>query len=244
MIFHYDACIFMGKPLSFQVLLHKLLLHKYHHLPCDNQQDNTLQNLHFQNKLFVTQRIEIEFEDMKIVGKITNINYIDQIIDVETAEGTLYIPLHRGLPKEIVSIKAIHVKEKEPDQPDELEIDDGILNIIEEDVEEDEFYYSIEQQKNDFLENLLMYIPVKERTPKKLKELNKMIQRYVELRTKYTTFSDGVYINHLQIEQIFATTVALENKLYVRAQYIFARKFYLCCWCKNKILCKYSNINF
>jgi hypothetical protein len=168
----------------------------------------------FQNKLFVSQRIEIEFEDMKVIGKITNINYTDQIIDVETTEGTLYIPLHRGLPKEIVSIKAIHIKEKEP-ETDELEIDDGILNIIEEDVEEDEFYYSIEQQKNDFLENLLMYIPVKERTPKKLKELNKMIQRYVELRTKYTTFTDGVYINHLQIEQIFATTVALENKLYI-----------------------------
>jgi hypothetical protein len=42
-----------------------------------------------------------------------------------------------------------------------------------------------------------------------------MIKRYVELRTKYTTFSDGVYINYLQYEQILATTLGLENKLYV-----------------------------
>jgi hypothetical protein len=173
------------------------------------------QNYIFQNKLFISQSIEIEFEDMKLIGKITNIDYEDQIIDVETKEGILYIPLNRGLPKEIISIKASHIKEKEKEEPDELEIDDGILNIIEEDIEEDQFYYSIEQQKNDFLENLLMYIPVKERTPKKLKDLNKMIRRYVELRTKYTTFSDGIYVNHLQMEQIFATTVALENKLYV-----------------------------
>ena len=167
-----------------------------------------------QNRLFISQTIEIEFEDMKIIGKITSIDYKSQIIDVITKEGSIYIPLHRGLPKDILSIKAIHIKEK-IEEPDEFEIDDGILNIIEEDVEEDQFYYSIEQQKNDFLENLLMYIPAKERSPKKMKELNKMIRRYVELRTKYTTFTDGVYINHLQMEQIFATTVALENKLYV-----------------------------
>ena len=60
-----------------------------------------------------------------------------------------------------------------------------------------------------------MYIPLEQRNPRKLKELNRMIRRYVELRSKYTTFSDGIYINHLQLEQIFATTVALQNKLYV-----------------------------
>ena len=167
-----------------------------------------------QNRLFIGQTIEIELHDMKIIGKITNIDYKSQIIDIDSKEGPLYIPLHRGLPKDILSIKAINIKEKK-EEADEIEIDDGILNVIEEDVEEDQFYYSIEQQKNDFLENLLMYIPAKERSPNKMKELNKMIRRYVELRTKYTTFTDGVYINHLQMEQIFATTVGLENKLYV-----------------------------
>ena len=171
----------------------------------------------FQNKLFIGQNIEIELINDKIVGKITNINK-DQIIEIETPDKTiLYIPLDRGLPKQIISIKTIQVKPKPQIQiHKEEEIDDGLLNVIEEDVEEEpQYYYSIEQQKNDFLENLLMYVPLEQRSPRKLKELNKMIRRYVELRSKYTTFSDGIYVNHLQLDQIFATTVAFQNKLYV-----------------------------
>ena len=172
----------------------------------------------YQNKLFNGQMVEIEMEGNSVHGKIININ--KETIEVETKNENgneiLYIPLHRGLPKEIISIKTIHKKPEKAEKVDDFEIDDGLLNVIEEDVEEEEeFYYSIEQQKNDFLENLLMYIPVEERSPRKMKELNKMIQRYVELRTKYTTFSDGIYVNHLQYEQIFSTTVAFENKLYV-----------------------------
>jgi hypothetical protein len=169
----------------------------------------------FQNKLFNGQMIEIEFDGINVFGKIVKID--KETIEVETKDSDiLYIPLHRGLPKEIISIKTVHKKTEKVDKTDEFEIDDGLLDVIEEDIEEEEeFYYSIEQQKNDFLENLLMYIPVEQRSPKKMKELNKMIQRYVELRTKYTTFSDGIYVNHLQYEQIFSTTVALENKLYV-----------------------------
>ena len=174
----------------------------------------------FQNKLFIGQMIEIEFEGSKVYGKIKKMK--DQTIevettDVETTDGKdiLYIPLDRGLPKQIISIKALHIK-KEKEKDDELEIEDGLLNVIEEDIEEEnQYYYSIEQQKNDFLENLLMYVPVENRTPKKLKEFNKMIKRYVELRTKYTTFSDGIYVNHLHIDQILASTLSLENKLYV-----------------------------
>jgi hypothetical protein len=169
----------------------------------------------FQNKLFNGQMIEIEFDGNSIYGKIINIDKETIEVETKTENGNelLYIPLHRGLPKEIISIKTIH---KKPEKVEEFEIDDGLLNVIEEELEEEEeFYYSIEQQKNDFLENLLMYIPVEQRSPKKMKELNKMIQRYVELRTKYTTFSDGIYVNHLQYDQMFSTTVALENKLYV-----------------------------
>jgi hypothetical protein len=186
----------------------------------------------FQHKLFVGQFIEIEFDDVKVTGKITNI-LKDKIIQLETVQTDslpiiLYIPLDRGLPKQIISIKIIHVKEKNRYEKLDGDVDvdthaddvdaemDGLLNVVEEDIEEeDQFYYSIEQQKNDFLENLLMYIPPEQRTPKKLKELNKMIKRYVELRSKYTTFSDGVYINHLQYDQILETTLGLENKLYV-----------------------------
>ena len=126
-----------------------------------------------QHKFFIGQRIEIEFEDIvsKLVGKIMIIK--DEVIEVETLEGILYIPLNRGLPKQIVSIKTIHIKEPKPklrqgngaggaSELEDLEeqdlLEDGVLDVFEEDVEEEQYYYSIEQQKNDFLENLLMYV--------------------------------------------------------------------------------------
>jgi len=188
----------------------------------------------FQHKLFVEQMIEIEFDDVIVTGKITNI-LNDKIIQVETtivstSTGTsddiqtLYIPLDRGLPKQIISIKLMHKDKSKLQNVDVEDVEDvedndemdGLLNVVEEEIEEQEqFYYSIEQQKNDFLENLLMYIPLGQRTPKTLKELNKMIKRYVELRSKYTTFSDGVYINHLHYEQLLESTIAFQNKLYV-----------------------------
>ena len=192
-----------------------------------------------QNKLFVGHLIEIEFEEGMINGKIINIKDQTLEVDAEIRIGTgeqkvgeqpeteivkLYIPLDRGLPKQILSIKPIYKEKKlaamelpDPDIQDgpKDDLEDGLLNIIEEEVDDTQFYYSIDQQKNDFLENLLMYIPVEQRTPKKLKEINKMIQRYVELREKYSTFSDNIYVNHLHIEQILASTLSFENKLYV-----------------------------
>ena len=175
-----------------------------------------------QNKLFVDQIIEIELDldleldlEFKILtGKITSIR--DEVIEVKVGEDILFIPLDRGLPEQIKSIKVVQIKKLTKKEEKEKEIDDGVLDIIEEEIEieEAQYFYSLEQQKNDLLENLLMYIPLEERNPKKLKNIYKMIRRYTELRDKYTTFSDGIYINHLHFEQIFQTTLALENKLY------------------------------
>jgi hypothetical protein len=105
----------------------------------------------YQNKMFVGQMIEIEFEDTtvkdsKIIGKI--INTKDQIIEVETKEGILYIPVNRGLPKQIISIKTINKEEKQKgpevkNAKDELDdfLEDGILDVFEEEVEENSYYY-------------------------------------------------------------------------------------------------------
>jgi hypothetical protein len=82
--------------------------------------------------LFIGQEIEIELINDKIIGKIININK-DQIIEVELQDKTvIYIPLDRGLPKQIISIKTIQVKPKPKPTAQEEEIDDGLLNVIEE----------------------------------------------------------------------------------------------------------------
>jgi hypothetical protein len=181
-----------------------------------------------QNRLMKDQWIEIQLQEPdaineldeldKVNGKIVDIN--DSIIEVNVKEDIIYIPLDRGLPKEIKSIKKIFPKDRDKDKDkakDILDVEDGMLNVVEEEVEleETQYFYSIEQQKNDFFENLLMYIPLEERNPKQMKTLHKMMSRYTELRDKYTTFSDGIYINHLHTDQIFNTTVTMNNKLYV-----------------------------
>uniref|UniRef100_A0A6C0EU03 Uncharacterized protein n=1 Tax=viral metagenome TaxID=1070528 RepID=A0A6C0EU03_9ZZZZ len=179
-----------------------------------------------QNKLMKDQWIDIQLQEPdaineldeldKISGKILDIN--DYTIEVKVKEEILYIPLDRGLPKEIKNIKKIFPKDKEKEkEKNKLEIEDGILDVVEEEIEleETQYFYSIEQQKNDFLENLLMYVPLEERNPRQMKTLHKMMTRYTELRDKYTTFSDGIYVNHLHYDQIFNTTVSMKNKLFV-----------------------------
>jgi hypothetical protein len=171
-----------------------------------------------QHKFFVDQWIEIDYkkdgdsesESEKVIGQIIFIE--KDILHVKVGEDFFYIPLHRGLPKEIVGIKQIQHKEKIKVEDQE----DGLLDVLEEEVDiEEQFFYSIEQQKSDFLENILMYIPVEKRTPKQLKKIYKMINRYIELRDKYTTFSDGIYVNHLHYEQIFQSTVSMQNRMYI-----------------------------
>jgi hypothetical protein len=174
-----------------------------------------------QHKFFIDQWIEIEYQrnpdegagdSDKVIGKIIFIE--KDILHVKVGEDVFYIPLHRGLPKEILNIKQIQHKEKK--EKEEYQVEDGLLDVLEEEVDvEEQFFYSIEQQKNDFLENVLMYIPVEKRTPKQLKKIYKMINRYIELRDKYTTFSDGIYVNHLHYEQIFQSTVSMQNRMYI-----------------------------
>ena len=165
-----------------------------------------------QNKLKNGQWLEIELIDDTIKGQILSVN--DFMIELKVNDTLLYIPLDRGLPKQIKTIKKIYpVEEKKK----VIEIvDDGILNVIEEEVEEEiQFFYSIEQQKNDFLENLLLYVSVKERTPTKMKQLYKMVNRYIELREKCTIFSDGIYIKRLPNDQILDATLNMKNKLLI-----------------------------
>ena len=111
----------------------------------------------FQHKLFVGQVIEIEVEGeaLPITGKIMQI-LNENIIQVQTSTKTLYIPLDRGLPKKIISIKTVHKRESKSqvtraeevestgdvgqgDDADEDDLD-AVLNIIEEDEDEEKYY--------------------------------------------------------------------------------------------------------
>ena len=88
-----------------------------------------------------------------------------------------------------------------------------ILGFIEEEIDTGgtRYFYSTEQQTSDLLEHLLFNIPEIERTPKEIKKITKLIKRYKELRTKYTTFTNGIHINKLPINQILTNAYEMKN---------------------------------
>ena len=173
-----------------------------------------------QNKLFKSQWVEIEFEDQTVKGQIVK---ADDVIEVMLTDGEkIYIPVERGLPKDVTIKKISRPKANENvDAESELEVEASPnngepLGYIEED--EDvaiQYFYSIEQQTSDLLEHLMMYVPEHENTPKLKNQFFKMIQRYKELRTKYTDFTDGIHIRKLPDNQLFSNALSLTSRLYV-----------------------------
>ena len=175
-----------------------------------------------QNRLYVKHWVEIELNDVTVNGQIIA---IDKYIEVRLKDTTIYLPIDRGLPKGVKRITTITkplnleyktVPEKVEEELDPVE-NNVILGYIEEEVDVGvpQYFYSIEQQTTDLLEHLIMYIPEEHRTPTAIKKMSKTIQRYKEIRSKYTEFSDGIYINKLPHDQILQSTLDLKNKLFL-----------------------------
>ena len=175
-----------------------------------------LHNYSVQNKLFKTQWVEVTFEDQTVKGQIVN---ADDVIEILLQDKTIYIPVDRGLPKGI-SIKKISrpYREDEEEVVPEIEPEDSpngeLLGYIEEEDTSVQYFYSIEQQTSDLLEHLMMYVKEEDNTPKLKNKMFKMIQRYKELRTKYTIFKDGIFLNKLPSDQMYANAIELATKIY------------------------------
>lgn len=175
-----------------------------------------------QNRLYVKHWVEIELDEVTVKGQIIS---IDKYIEVKLKDTTIYLPIDRGLPKGVKKIttitKPLNLEYKPIAEKVEEEIEEVannvILGFIEEEVDMGvpQYFYSIEQQTTDLLEHLLMYIPEEARTPTAIKKMSKTIQRYKEIRSKYTEFSDGIYINKLPNDQILQSILELKNKLFL-----------------------------
>lgn len=189
-------------------------------------------NFSQQNRLFPKQWVEIEMDDITIKGQII---VTDPYIEVRLEDTTIYIPTSRGLPagiKRITKIvKPLSLAYKKPNEneneekenenketPSFEQVDENeILGYINEDVEQSgtQYFYSLEQQTSDLLENLIIYIPEERRTPSLMKKLSKTIQRYKEIRSKYTEFSDGIYVKRLPTNQLLKYTTENLNKCFL-----------------------------
>ncbi len=84
------------------------------------------------------------------------------------------------------------------DKLDLLEDLDEIEFVVE--VDDDKLRYSIKEQVNDLLDSLLEKIPTSERTDKKIKQINVLINRFKQLREKTSIFDEN--LNVLEMKKI------------------------------------------
>ena len=167
-----------------------------------------------QNNLNVGVWVTIEFGGsipLLITGEITSVE--EDMIEISQVDedDKLYIDFgYKGLPPDLMIQKitirdnpTIEVKDDvqthELDtsvsealkEGDSVKLDiklDSMIEIV--DVPEEEYRYLIEEQTNDLFENLLSKIGTQRRTNEVMRENQKMINRYVELREQYSKFEN------------------------------------------------------
>lgn len=95
--------------------------------------------------------------------------------------------------EEIKELKDLKTKLSETlDEADEIEFGDDLEEIeIFEEVDEAFKRYSLEKQIDDLLSDLLSKIPIQNRTDKLINETHKVIERFIQLREKYSFFDEN-----------------------------------------------------
>ena len=155
-----------------------------------------------QMHLSVGQWVEVEFKSKVkdvLQGRIIK---IDNNLHVETANGVYYIPIEYGLPENVISVKEILEEEQEeesreakgaePDtiqeatepeepediiEPDEI-IEEEVLGSIEVEEGQENLFFTLEQQKIDLLEHLLINVEESKRSVYLMKKMYNIIQRF------------------------------------------------------------------
>ena len=194
-----------------------------------------------QMHLSVGQWVEVEFKSKVkdvLQGRIIK---IDNNLHVETANGVYYIPIEYGLPENVISVKEILEEEQEepedesreakgaePDtiqeatepeepediiEPDEI-IEEEVLGSIEVEEGQENLFFTLEQQKIDLLEHLLINVEESKRSVYLMKKMYNIIQRFKEMKTSYTSFDDGVKILKLPSDQYHESFIKNTNPLF------------------------------
>lgn len=192
------------------------------------------------NKLRPNKWVEIMFEENGVIekfqGKILSID--NDIIEIEGEQKTIYLPVEFGLPKLVTSIKQIsqprHMMyqaspnpyEKEEKSKKELPseikeildnaVEGEVIGYVDEELESNqiELFYTIEQQKLDLLEHLLIGIDESKRTSKLMKQFHNVIRRFTELRSKYTKFNKKIETIRLPSDQYLNGTLTNTNPFF------------------------------
>jgi len=198
-----------------------------------------------QNHLSEGLWVEVTFKSRSkdvIQGHIIK---IDKNLHIETQNGVYYIPIEYGLPENVLSVKEILKKEEdetkeeeskeeskdeskeadetkedepldqaEPLEPDEI-IEEEMLGSIEVEEGQETMFFTLEQQKIDLLEHLLINVEESKRSVYLMKKMYNIIQRYKELKTAYTSFDEGIKVLRLPQSQYLESFIKNTNPLLV-----------------------------
>lgn len=181
------------------------------------------------NKLRPNKWIEVIFEEDDTTetfqGKIISID--NDVLEILGDTKTIYLPVEFGLPKLVSSIKQIsqprhtmtrELPERAKDEtkkviPNKIrEILDAaeegeVIGFVNEELESNqmELFYTVEQQKLELLDHLLIGIDESKRTTKLMQKFHNVIQRFTELRNKYTKFNKRIEPIRLPSDQYLNT---------------------------------------
>jgi len=163
------------------------------------------------HNLYLKQHVTISYNDKERVGQIThktNDNVQIQFYKEPDKPTERFDFNYKGLSHKILNINRIE-KSGEPINNDA----NAVVNV--EDNIEDEYkpdyvyYYSIEQQVNTLLEELTRNIDINEY--KALKDINKLIARYIEINRKYYTHSNNYTFKPLSTKPILNSIINNES---------------------------------
>lgn len=99
-------------------------------------------------------------------------------------------------------------------EPDEI-IEEEVLGSIEVEEGQENLFFTLEQQKIDLLEHLLINVEESKRSVYLMKKMYNIIQRFKEMKTSYTSFEDGVKILKLPSDQYHESFIKNNNPLFV-----------------------------
>ena len=178
----------------------------------------------FQNNLTIGVWVTIEFGGsipLVITGEITDVE--EDMIEIKPVdeEEKLYIDFaYKGLPFELMIQKitirddpTIQMKEEAETSNLEKTVEDALIEgdavnldikfetMIEiVDVPEEEYRYLIEEQTNDLLEKLLSKIGTHKRNNRVMRENQKLVNRFIELREQYSKFENHSIVGWKEVD--------------------------------------------
>jgi hypothetical protein len=161
----------------------------------------------YENKIiYLRQNIDGLIKERRgVVQKQTN-DKIEVFFNHENNQPTEIIDFnYKGIPKHILNIK---VEEPLYNQNNNVSPNVNVKDKVlynEEPEHEEEYYFSIEQQVNEMLEDLIHDDKIN--TKKQMKQMNIMIKRYVELIHKYINIQSDYKLNELSKHPIFDYTI-------------------------------------